>query len=63
MIALLVLQIPESRRILRSSEMEKRGCYFIGSESGLQVLEMCKAESAIHRNGAPRIWECAVMGQ
>lgn len=63
MIAFLVLQIPERRRILRSPEMEKRGCYFMGSESGHQVLEMCRAESVIHRNRTPRIWECAVMGQ
>jgi len=54
-IALLVLRFPERRRILRSSEMEKRGWYFIGSESGHQVLGMCEAESVIHRNGAPLI--------
>lgn len=63
MILFLLLQITERRRILRSSKMEKGGCYFIGSESGHQVLGMCKAESVIHRNGAPVIWECAVMGQ
>lgn len=34
MIALLVLQISERRKILKSSEMEKQGGHFIGSESG-----------------------------
>lgn len=27
------------------------------------MLGMCKADLVIHRNGAPLIWECAVMGQ